>query len=132
MNTIQQSMTERLDIYPFTLTRLIGKGAMGDVWQARHLEEDIEVAIKFLRSDGVEMDNTLEGLELEARTAAGLNHPGVIVMLDYNTVKEENSSAELRKEYPVQTPYLVMEYAPGDRCEICRVAVVVSMLGGFL
>jgi serine/threonine protein kinase len=60
----------------FVLARLLGEGAMGEVWAARDPELDREVAVKLIRlRAGVE--DALR-LRREAQAMARLNHPNVV------------------------------------------------------
>jgi serine/threonine protein kinase len=67
----------------FQLIRLLGRGGMGSVWVARHLSLNIEVAIKFI--DGVlgGREDLRSRFAQEARTAARIQSPHVVNILDY-------------------------------------------------
>ncbi|TKA11826.1 serine/threonine protein kinase [Actinacidiphila oryziradicis] len=63
----------------YELGRLLGRGGMGEVWAAHDTVIRRQVAIKLLQrqsSDDVEL------FFREARTAGGLNHPGVVTVHD--------------------------------------------------
>ena len=63
----------------FTLTRLLGRGGMGEVWAARDPELDREVAIKLLRFDLGGLDGGGYGpLRREAQAMARLTHPNIV------------------------------------------------------
>jgi serine/threonine protein kinase len=75
---------------------LIGEGGMGEVYRARDLALDREVAIKRL-PDGLANDpDRLARFEREARTLASLNHPNVAQI------------------YAVESGSIVMEMVPGQ------------------
>jgi tRNA A-37 threonylcarbamoyl transferase component Bud32/tetratricopeptide (TPR) repeat protein len=59
----------------FTLARVLGEGAMGEVWAARDPELDREVAIKLLRV-------TPERLRREAQAMARVKHGNVVAIYD--------------------------------------------------
>ncbi len=58
----------------FVLTDLLGQGGMGEVWKAFDGELKRWVALKFLHA---ESPQELARFQREARTAAGLSHPGI-------------------------------------------------------
>ncbi|WKD36119.1 serine/threonine-protein kinase [Streptomyces xanthophaeus] len=87
----------------YRLERRLGAGGMGEVWQARDLRLDREVAVKVI-SRGVAGDHLLEErFRKEARTAAGLTHPRIVTVHDHGEVEVEGS--------PVL--FLVMELVRG-------------------
>jgi tetratricopeptide (TPR) repeat protein len=63
----------------FTLTRLLGRGGMGEVWAARDPELEREVAIKLLYVDfgGMGQDRQVR-LRREAQAMARVNHPNIV------------------------------------------------------
>lgn len=81
----------------YRLTRLIGRGGFAEVYLGRHIDGDLEVAIKVLHAHlaGATEDETFRQ---EARTIAALSHPHIVGVLDYGI--EEG------------LPYLVLAYAP--------------------
>jgi len=84
------------------LERVLGQGAMGVVWESRHLTLDILVAVKVLRSPSATEDphRFRERFRREARVAARLNHPGLVRVLDFG--EEEGF------------PYIIMELVTGQ------------------
>ena len=61
---------------------VLGAGAMGCVYRARHDKVGREVAIKVLRDDLVREPAMVERFEREARIAARLRHPNLVGVLD--------------------------------------------------
>ena len=99
-----------LEVGPFELESSIGKGAMGQVWRARHRRDRAEVAIKFLSV--TEDAWALEAFRNEVRAAAGLAHPGIVRVLDHGIVALTDSAA-IEGGFAVGGPFLVMELIRG-------------------
>lgn len=94
-------MRERLG--KFEVVRLLGRGAMGEVYLGRDPKLGREVALKVI-SDGTVMgDEAQARFEREARAAALLNHPHIV------TVYEFGEDEGLH--------YLAMEYVHGEELE---------------
>jgi eukaryotic-like serine/threonine-protein kinase len=67
----------------FTLTRLLGRGGMGEVWAARDPELEREVAIKLLYVDFGGMDHDRQArLRREAQAMARVNHPNIVAIYE--------------------------------------------------
>ncbi|MFP5417002.1 MAG: Stk1 family PASTA domain-containing Ser/Thr kinase [Actinomycetes bacterium] len=89
----------------YQLARVIGRGGMAIVSQARDLRLGREVAVKELRID-LAGDSTFQArFRREAQAAAGLNHPNIVSV--YDTGEETDP----RTHVPV--PYIVMELVQG-------------------
>jgi serine/threonine-protein kinase len=87
----------------YRLERPLASGGMGSVWVARHLELDIEIAIKFM---GADLASTSEGrvrFQREAKAAAFLQSPYVVSVQDYGVDDD--------------LPYIVMELLKGEDLE---------------
>lgn len=87
----------------YEVERLLGAGAMGNVYLARDPQLDRAVAIKTVRYAALpadSLDTFLERFRNEARAAAKLHHPNVVQVFDVG-------------EAPTIGPYLVFEYVPG-------------------
>jgi serine/threonine protein kinase len=94
-------MTDRLWIPPqefdeYRLVRLLGKGAMGQVFLAHDRVLDRPVAVKFITA--LESD-ARERFLIEARAAARIQHPNVMAMYRVGELD--------------QHPYLITEYVRG-------------------
>jgi eukaryotic-like serine/threonine-protein kinase len=61
----------------YELTALIGTGGMGEVYLARDLKLERQVALKFLSSDLTRDPGRVARFGQEARAASALNHPNV-------------------------------------------------------
>jgi len=88
----------------YKLTRLVGAGGMGEVWQAEDTAVSREVAIKVPRLDGAFDPATW--LAAEAHTVARLNHPNLVALLDRTLLPAVDGADE-------PSPALVFEFVAG-------------------
>jgi len=89
----------------YRLTKLLGRGGMGEVWQAfdRSLERD--VAIKLMRKELTSNEEATKRFAREARAVARLNHPNIVQVYAYGDEKGLN--------------YFVMELVEGETVSQC-------------
>jgi tetratricopeptide (TPR) repeat protein/tRNA A-37 threonylcarbamoyl transferase component Bud32 len=80
----------------------LGSGGMGDVYRAADLRLHRDVALKMLRTEGVEHDIT-QRLLAEARAASAFNHPNIAVVYDAGEVDHGDR----------RIGYIAMEYVEG-------------------
>lgn len=83
----------------YELLDVIGSGAMGVIYRARHLILDKVVAIKVLHTNQAD-SNLIMRFQREARAASSLNHPNVITVYDFGV-------------HSASAPYMVMDYLQG-------------------
>ena len=83
----------------YELVEVVGRGGMGEVWAGRDLRLGRSVAVKLLSPTMASESGVRERFEEEARSAARLTHPNVVLVFD---------SGEHEG-----TPYMVMELLPG-------------------
>lgn len=101
-------MTHRIPLGPFELHRRIGRGGMGEVWEGLHVPQQIPIAVKVLTHRGVRRDTFVEAFRNEVRGLAGLNHPGIVTVLDYGEMPA--GAAKLSEGlFAANSPYIVME-----------------------
>jgi serine/threonine protein kinase/tetratricopeptide (TPR) repeat protein len=81
----------------YRLTRLLGQGGQALVYLGKHVHLETPAAIKVLPHQMHSADR--ERFRSEARLIARLKHPQIVRVLEFGVED--------------QTPYLVMEYAPG-------------------
>ena len=67
----------------FRIERLLGRGSMGSVWLARHLTLDVDVAVKFIDAAFRDQSDHRGRFALEAQSAASINSPHVVSVLDF-------------------------------------------------
>src|SRR6202167_2475798 len=81
---------------PYEILAPIGAGGMGEVYRARDIKLDRDVAIKVLPPALAEDPERLARFEREAKVLASLNHPNIAQI------------------YGVEERALVMELVPGE------------------
>src|SRR5437879_4343545 len=69
-------------IGPYEVVNPIGAGGMGEVFRARDARLGRDVAIKILPAIFASDPDRLRRFEREARAAAALNHPNILVVYD--------------------------------------------------
>lgn len=84
----------------YRLTGLIAVGGMGQVWQGRDDDLDMDVAVKVLKDEAMLNATFLKRFEIEARNAALLSHRNIARVLDYGSI--ENSA------------FMIMELVEGE------------------
>ena len=67
---------------PYEIVAPLGAGGMGEVYRARHLRLERDVAIKVLPADLASDPERRHRLEREARAASALNHPHIVTIHD--------------------------------------------------
>lgn len=75
----------------YQVLRRIGSGGMADVYAARQMKLQRDVALKILRSDGKHQDeegddSILKRFQREAQAAARLNHPSIVQVYEFGEV----------------------------------------------
>ena len=71
------------EIPGYELLERLGEGGMGEVFLARQLSLDREVAVKLVRRELLAEEWFLERLEREARLLARLRHPHLVTVHDF-------------------------------------------------
>ena len=89
-------------IKSYQILELIGRGGMAEVYKAHHVDLNIDVALKLIRTDQFPPSifrEVVKRFRNEAQKMAQLAHPNIVRVSDYGTYKE--------------IPYFVMDYLPG-------------------
>ena len=103
-------MTPNLDrtghlIGGYKILRPIGHGGMGEVWAAEHELLGRRAAIKLLRHDRSQHDDTVARFFNEARAAAAISDPGIVQVLDFG-------------RHVDGCPYIIMELLEGEPLDL--------------
>lgn len=85
----------------YALEFLIGRGGVGEVWRARHIDLGTNVAIKFLLSGLASRESTRRRFLTEAQLAARLRSKHAVHVFDFGITDKGQ-------------PYLVMELLDGE------------------
>lgn len=85
----------------YRLTRLLGKGGMGSVWEGQHISLGTRVAVKFIESDYINSQEARSRFVNEARAAATLSSKHVVKVFDHGVMDDGR-------------PYIVMEFLNGE------------------
>jgi len=99
---------DSLVLGPYILLEPIGEGGMGQVFKARHKLLDRIVGLKLIREDRLNKDpEAVRRFQREARAAAQLSHPNVVMVYDADRAGE--------------TWFIAMEYVDGaDLSQLVR------------
>jgi tRNA A-37 threonylcarbamoyl transferase component Bud32 len=84
----------------YILLEKLGQGGMGTVFKARHRRMSRDVCLKVLHASHRKSRGLLERFQREAKTAAALQHPNIVVAHDADEADG--------------VPFLVMEYIQGN------------------
>jgi serine/threonine protein kinase len=117
----RESPTEGLRCGPYQLSRLLGRGGVGEVFLAERADGQFQqrVAIKLLRQSAPRLSFQIRFMQ-ERQILAGLQHPGIARLLD------AGETANGR-------PYLVLDYIDGVAIDVyCRKLDLRSKLRLFL
>src|SRR5258708_27575874 len=94
-----QGHGKELVLGPYRILEPLGEGGMGQVFKARHLRMDRLVALKFIQQEHLASPKALQRFAREARAAAKLSHPNIVLAHDANQVGNVH--------------FLAMEYVEG-------------------
>ena len=67
---------------PYTITSLLGRGGMGEVYRAQDPRLDRDIALKLLPAAWASDPERRARFEREARAAAALSHPNICTIFD--------------------------------------------------
>ncbi len=85
----------------YQVTRLVGIGGMGNVYEARHKLFDKRFAVKVIKRTLVENREALRRFQREALLASKMDHPNIVKVYDFG-------------ETPTGQQFILMEYVDGE------------------
>jgi len=88
----------------YRLRQRLAEGGMGEVWAARHVRTDRDVAVKVLLKSLASNPEALSRFVQEARATGRLDHPSLVQVFDAGLTADGR-------------PYLVMELLDGESLE---------------
>ena len=89
---------------PYEIVSAVGAGGMGEVYRARDMRLEREVAVKVLSRDLTSSQIARERFQREARTIAALHHPHICAIYDVG-------------DTPQHQAFIVMEFLQGETLE---------------
>jgi serine/threonine protein kinase len=108
----------------YKLIRKIAQGGMGVIYEATQINLDRKVALKILTAELATRPEFLQRFEREAKSAASLNHPGIVAVYDFGEadgrrfiimefIDGENLSEYISKrgKIPVENALAIVEQA---------------------
>lgn len=91
---ISQTRVVGAQLGEFKLLRRLGKGGMAEVWLAEQTSLKRNVALKLLRSELMEDENSVKRFQTEAKAAAGLNHSNIVQVYTVGCEKGQHFIAQ--------------------------------------
>jgi serine/threonine protein kinase len=114
------------------IEKLIARGGMAEVYYGRHITLNRPVAIKVLLSHLEENQELKTRFEREARVLAGLRHPNLVQIYDFDVV---NGQPFIVMEYisgPTLSTYLRNMHLNGGRLTLTQIGRLLVMLAAAL
>jgi serine/threonine protein kinase len=98
---LQHSMQNRIIAETYRITRQIGAGGMGSIFEAEHVRMGRKFALKLLDPAFAENEEVFQRFKREAEIAGQLGHPNIVDVVDFDRTEEG-------------VPYIVMEKLEGE------------------
>ncbi len=122
-----QDVPAQLAEHPrYEIVRLIGKGGMGDVYEARHRKMERTVALKVINRQLVQKTEAVDRFHREVKAAAQLSHPNIVTAYDADQaadfhfmVMEHVDGIDLSQKVKAQGALTV-----ADACDYIRQAAI--------
>ncbi len=96
----------------YRLSRFLGQGGMGRVFEAHDERLDREVAIKIIRGEHLRDETVQLRLVQEAKTIARISHPGVIALHDFGELADGSTYLVMEKLVGSDLADLLATYGP--------------------
>lgn len=108
------AVTQARDLGSYHLVRLVGRGGMGEVWEAEHRLLARSAAIKLIRPDalGSKAAEMLKRFEREARSTAALRSPHTVAVYDFGLTEEGSFYYVMEFLKGLNTDVLVARHGP--------------------
>lgn len=71
------------ELGPYRMSRMLGRGGMGEVWLALDLQLERDVAVKFMRKELLANEEAVKRFQREAKAVARLNHPNIVQVYSF-------------------------------------------------
>ena len=101
-------MERALQLGGFKLLSPLNKGGMGEVWLGSQRESDLPVAVKVITGERAQNQYFNQCFRNEVRLIAGLDHPGIVMVLDFGEISEE-AAEKSEGALVAGSPYLVQK-----------------------
>jgi serine/threonine-protein kinase len=101
MTNLETPPAQGLVAGKYQLVRLIGRGGMGSVWEARHVSLGTPSAIKFIEAEYADSPEARSRFDKEAKAAATIQSKHAIQIFDHGMTDDGK-------------PYIVMELLQGE------------------
>jgi len=85
---IRRQLFEARSIGKYRLKKMIGRGGMGEVWEAYHSGLHCNVALKILRPDQDANPEVVQRFEQEVAAMCRLTHPNTVRVFDYGVTED--------------------------------------------
>ena len=79
----------------YEVTELLGRGGMGEVYKAYHPALERDVALKLIHTHLTNESDTIDRFRREAKVVAGLRHPGIVQVFDFDVAGVTKSGLKL-------------------------------------
>lgn len=88
MWSLRAQLSQARSIGRYELRRRLAAGGMGEVWSARHVGLDRDVAVKLIQPRVGADPDAVARFEREVKTLTGLTHPYVVRVFDYGVTED--------------------------------------------
>jgi tRNA A-37 threonylcarbamoyl transferase component Bud32 len=96
---------------PYQLERLLGEGAMADVYLARHLHLGRTVALKILKG-GRQTDELAARFDREARLGSRVSHPNIVTIFEHGRAPEGGFYYTMEYIHGLTLPQWIRQHGP--------------------